>query len=744
MTRYIGLNQTLRDAAPAPVALENDYFDILGVFRLIRRRIGLIIAVAILVFVLAVPPIMAIKPSYHAYTRVLIEDPLATTLSVGSDARTNLNLATEMERLVSRDVSQSVVEALGLNELAEFNPALREPSLTERLIASIKSSVRDRVSAVFGTAPDVPQSGPAIEPPAANPLDPVIRAYLGSLSIGREAEGNIVSIGFTSQDPVIAAAVPNTLLKVYMESRAAEMNEQIRTAQEWFDTSIAEQRGRVQDAEADLDRFHRDAYPASAELRQANLDLIADLDIERMRGLRQRLELEATLRALDAAPTAADALALIQTPAAEGLWRDLQLRQRDLERLENRLGQKNVSVVAAQEALATTEAAVDVEIAQYRGTVTSGLAALGREERGIADARTDAQDTLLQQEEVLSRRTALGQSFSAEEAVLNRLEEQRRKLLARASLPLADIEVLMPTSLPAFPASRGRTSYLLVALVAAAALGLTAACAFELFDRSIRSPQQIRDVRGVGGAVLLPRVPRRFTRKTATPGLSHRHAAFGDSLRGMILSIERANGNRLPESLLVTSSEPAEGKSLIAAALAGELAMQGGPKVLLLDADLRRGRVHTMFSAPPGPGLSDLLNGDATLADVIRHDRRSGIFYVPVGTRRGRHLQNKAQLRAILTAARSHADIVIVDGPPSLVTTDATVLAQCADSTLFVAQWGRTSRQTLETGVDRLRIDPQTPLLVAINQVRPNRQKLYGFNDAPASEGVLRRYLREI
>ena len=743
MTRYVGLSQALRDAAPAPAQIESDEFDLLGVFRLIRRRIGLIVVMVILVLVLAIPAILAITPFYHAYSRVLIQDPLATTLSVGSDPRTDLDLATEMERLVSRDVSHSVVEALELDKRAEFNPVLREASAMDEVLSSLKSFIRNLVFAVFGARPDPAETEPEEETRTADPLDQVIRTYLGALSIGREAEGNVIVIGFTSQDPAVAAAVPNRLLKVYLDSRAAEMADQIRTAEDWFDARIAEQRERVQDVESKLERYLRTADPASNELRQANLDLIANLDAARTGLLRQRAELGQTLAALDGAGTAAEKLALVETSLAAGLRRDLRLQQRALNRLQTTLGERNAKVIEARERLALTDAEIEVEIAQYRDTLEASLASLVREGRGVSEGLESVQKALLRQEELLSRKTVLGQSFSAEQSVLHRLEEQRRTLLSRGDLPLADVEVLMPASLPSSPSSRGRTIYLLGALLAAAMLGLTAACVVELFDQSIRSPQQIRDLRGVGGAVLLPRAPRKLTRASVVKDLSRLDAAFGDALRGMILTLERTSNNELPESVLVTSSSPGEGKSVTAIALAGELASPSGPRVLLVDADLRRGRIHTMFDAPAGPGLAEILAGEAQLSNVVRRDAESGIAYVPVGTRRGGHLQNRDQLYAVLKAAKSHADIVIVDGPPALVTTDAAFLAQTCDRTLFVAQWGRTSRQTLEAGVDRLRLDPQNPILVAITRVRPSRQKLYGFNDAPASDGVLRRYLSE-
>ena len=744
MTGQMNFPSALRGAAPPPLTAEADELDLLGIFRLIRRRIGLIVLTGLVVLVAAIPAIFAMTPSYYAQSRLLIQSPLATTLSVEVDGLTDLNLTTEVERLMSRQVSTRVVEELKLDERAEFNPDLREPSATAEFVSTIRNAVKGVIEWAVGSAPQTSDPEPPVEAPAPDSMDLIVPAYLGALSISREPTGNIIGIGFSSQDPLLAAAVPNTLLRVYLDDQATERATQIRTADDWFAARITEQTQRIAAAEEDLDTYRKASGPASPELRAANLDMIADLDQERSSILRERVENQASLDALDAAETRAARVALVETPEAIGLRRQQQLQQRDLDRLLAKLGENSPIVIDARAGLVETEAAIDVEVEQYREKLEADLAALGRREAGAGEAMRSARGALLEQEAVLSRRTALEQDVATEKAVLKRLEEQRRTLAAKSNLPLTDIEVLVPATVPVHPYTRGRGIYLIAALMAAAALGLTTAVLLELFDRSVRSFQTLQDIPGLMPAGMLPRLPRRLARSSIASSGQWLEGPFGDALRGTLLTLERSNDGALPKSILVVSSLPGEGKSVLAASLAAELALVGARDVLLLDADLRHGRVHGLFDSEAEPGLAEVLAGDIALSEVIRHDAATGLSYIPRGNQRRGFMQDKSRIGAILNGKELEGRTVIIDGPPALATTDAALLAELATRTIFTVQWGRTSRKTIEAAIDRLRVDPRQPLLVAINRVRPRRHALYGFKDAPWHTNPLRRYLGAI
>ncbi|MFC5758648.1 O-antigen ligase family protein, partial [Rhizobium sp. GCM10022189] len=165
--------------------------------RLLRRRMGMIVAVMAVVMAASIVLISGLKPAYHAESRLMIHKPLATALSTGdAGGDAPLNVTSETERLLSRNVAERVIRDLRLDERPEFNPALRQASVVDRIRATLRGLV----------STDRPSQ------PAGDTIEPVVQAYYKALSVWRDGQSDVVEIGFTAGDPELAAAVPNRLI----------------------------------------------------------------------------------------------------------------------------------------------------------------------------------------------------------------------------------------------------------------------------------------------------------------------------------------------------------------------------------------------------------------------------------------------------------------------------------------------------------------------------------------------------
>ena len=161
--------------------------------------------------------------------------------------------------------------------------------------------------------------------------------------------------------------------------------------------------------------------------------------------------------------------------------------------------------------------------------------------------------------------------------------------------------------------------------------------------------------------------------------------------------------------------------------------------MLLVDADLARGRLHDLFGVDDHPGLADLLAGTCAPADVIRTDDATGIAFIPRGKASGATIDREAVAK-LAALARNDGRVLLIDSAPILGSAETAVLAGAVERTLVVARWGRTTRNALEAALDRLPSMRQERLFVAINMVRPRRHALYGFKDAALFSRTLRRY----
>ncbi len=729
MTRAEDFSLAMRPFLAAPPQFEprEGELDLTGAFRIVRRRIWLIAGVFMLLSLAALLPILLFLPVYSAQSRVLIQSaPVAAFAGPDRPGASPLNLPTEVERLRSRDVAAKVIQTLHLDERAEFNPALRQPSTVNRIRASILKVVRDMTG--YGGQPQDDN----------NRLDPVIRSFFEALRVATVPASNVIEIGFEAHDPKLAAAVPNTLLRVYLETRENDRSLRTAAADRWLAQRVREQEARLADAEQAVEAFGKAGGLASRELLAGNLKMIPDLNARQADLARSRGDLVAATTALGNAASPEDRIAMVDTPAGTELARELQLRRHELSRLLDVYGDSARPVVEARAKVEATSAAVGIEIARYKQTIGARTDAIDREDAAIRASLETAGAAVVGQERAAAQGRELEKTVSDEMAALAALTEQRRALAAQSELPAADIEVLSPATEPPYPTGRGRAFYLALAMGAAVLAGLTSAVLVEMLDDTVRSPRQLRRVLGGTPGALVRRLPGRIARKLPRILARRRDSAIADAVRGIVVGLEQANGGRFPASVLVTSPLAGEGKSMLAAALAVELA--ASRPVLLVDCDLHRGRLHALFGGLADAGLGDVLHGTAALADVVRIDKTSGVAYVARGRHRDKPLDQPC-LASILSYAKAQHRIVVFDSPPALSSVVASFIANAVDATLLVLRWGRTSQRSAETAIERLRSGETKPIVTVVNMVNPRRHALYGFSDPSACSFRSQRYM---
>jgi capsular exopolysaccharide synthesis family protein len=159
------------------------------------------------------------------------------------------------------------------------------------------------------------------------------------------------------------------------------------------------------------------------------------------------------------------------------------------------------------------------------------------------------------------------------------------------------------------------------------------------------------------------------------------------------------------QTVLISSAIPAEGKTLVSTNLAFALVRQSGCRVLLIDADLRSPRVHTMLRAPANPGLADYLQKTATEFEVIQRGGEEGLCLIPAGTHvtHPSELISSERMKEFLDRLRTAFDWIIIDSPPALPVADATVLGGMADGVLLVVRANSTPSEASQKACKDLR-----------------------------------------
>lgn len=260
--------------------------------------------------------------------------------------------------------------------------------------------------------------------------------------------------------------------------------------------------------------------------------------------------------------------------------------------------------------------------------------------------------------------------------------------------------VIDRAELPTSPISPQPVRNVGAGLLVGLALGVAAAVALDAFDRSIKDPTTAADV---FDAPYLGSVPKQRRLSLAPLAVLKPQSSAGESYRVLRTAIRFRDSSEPISTVLITSVAAGDGKSTIAANLALTMG-QDGARVVLIDGDLRRSKLDSLFDLPKGPGLTDALLGKVTLDEALVPYGR-GVRILRVGETElnpSEALGSQAMVD-LLDEARKTADIVIIDAPPVLPVADATVLAALVDGTVVVCRWGHTSlhaatvtRKTLE------------------------------------------------
>ena len=252
-------------------------------------------------------------------------------------------------------------------------------------------------------------------------------------------------------------------------------------------------------------------------------------------------------------------------------------------------------------------------------------------------------------------------------------------------------------------------------------LGVGLGFCFEYLDTRIKDPDEIKTVLGLS---LLGLVPA-FQRKEITgPPLfgDGVPAAFSEAFRGIRTNLLFASAAAGPKTVVVTSTGPGEGKSVVSSNIAASLA-HANMRVLLIDADMRLPQTHEIFGMSPEPGLSNVLVGNAKASDAVRRTTIPNLWLLPSGKLppNPAELLGSARFQEFIGSLDEHFDWVIIDSPPVMAVTDPGVLAHVATGVVFVVGSEMTSKWTARAALAQLDAARPNYLGAILNKVEVRR-----------------------
>ena len=675
----------------------------------------------------------------------------------------NITLQTQADLLESDTLALRVIEGLHLESARDFAPHFNPFGWLLNLVSP---------------------SGPADPPQAALDRSPkrrtrMLRIFSRNLSVRVVSGTRLIEIRYMSSDPETAAAVVNQLMQGLVEYTFQTRFNSTTQASVWLTGQLSDLKKQAESLQARVVALQRqsdvvslgvtdsqgreEAYSGVVDrLQQATATLSQSTANRILKGAVYQIvqsgdpELISGLSAnsiANGSPAMNSSLALIQSLRAQEATLQGQIAQ-DAVRLgpaHPRLVQSRANLAGVEKALAEEVRRVgerarnDYEIA--RNTEESSQKEFDAEKRKADSLNDKAIEYAIVRQEAEDSRGLY-------EDLLKRLKEAG----VLEGLRSTNITVVDPGRVPAVPKQPNVPIYLGLSLGAGLLTGICGAFLLDSIDDKIQSVEEIEMELGLVPLGVLPQLgepqwysPYKFAARPRTSPealTSNALAIFADpaspyteALRSLRTALLLAKSCAPPQVLLITSSVAAEGKSILSSNLAAVLA-QGGKRVLLVDADLRKPALGFRLGIHSSIGLSQFLTNDHDTEDIVHVPGASGFHLLTSGPTPPypAELLASARMKWALDRWREFYDFIILDTPPVLLVTDPVVLSSLADATLLVARYGMTNRLSLARSYRTLTDQStQERIGIVLNGVARNSSlhyEYYGYSVATRySEG---------
>ncbi|HEX5100183.1 MAG TPA: polysaccharide biosynthesis tyrosine autokinase [Polyangiaceae bacterium] len=606
--------------------------------------------------------------------------------------------ATQHQVLMSRHVTSTVVRALGLNHDSGF----------------------------LSMAP------PGVRPPAQQVTVDVAAEVLQSrLTVKPITDSRLVKVFYSDADPERARRVLSSLIDSYVDQNLERTLDSAGKRAEWLDTQLDKLKTELESQEMDLHDFKKRTNLLSvsfddqsnmlrAEIQQLNTTL-TDLK-SRQEKVAARLAVLQSINLED--PSAIPQTEILSNAALEPLRAAYITAQREVERLKAvGKGENHPEMQAALSNLRTSKDAVLNELKNARTGVAADLDAVHRELGGVTrlyeGAKSQAMELNLNEVHYGRLRRSKDNTEHMFGLVLERATESELSKL----MPFNNVRVLDRPLMPGGPVSPRPLMNLAFGGALGLLLGLAGALGRELSDRTVRGPEDAEDQLGSPSLGSLPdlsarsgrnslyygayygRRGRKGSAKTSQPPQdnadfapelivqTHPKSAAAEAARAVRTNLVFMSPDRPYRSLLVTSAGPAEGKTTVAASIAIAMS-QAGQRVCLVDCDLRRPRVHSIFGRSLEEGVTTALIDPSRLDAACFETMVPKLWIMPAGPTppNPADLVHSDAFGRLLASLTDRFDRVVVDSPPACLVTDAVILSTRVDATVLVVRAKKTRR----------------------------------------------------
>lgn len=563
--------------------------------------------------------------------------------------------------------------------------------------------------------------------------------YLSLLTVNPVKGTRLVEIQFTTPDPNLSQRLANAHAKAFIAMNVETSQELTQEARKFLDAKNDELRKVLEGSEEKLNRF-RQAHGIVSMEKGENVvvDRLVAVNQKLTEARAKRIEAESLKKTVENKP-----VQYLSEVATQGLVPSLRATLQNLEaervRLSSTFKPDHPRMLELNKQINEAQRSLKAEIGNMVKGIQENYSSARSKELALEAEAQKQQGLALTMKELGVEFAVLEEEVKVNrglyESVLNRLHSTN----VVNDLAISNMQVLQQAERPSFPSSPIPVNDLGLSAFLGIFFGVGLIFALEYLDSAVSTPQHVwgavalstfgvvPDLNSIKpllysrapGVGLLNRLTSlRLPSRSNPPGEliveHHPLSILTESYRTIRTALLFSQAERPPQVILLTSPSPGEGKTVTSLNLSVALA-QDGHKVITIDADLRKGRCHARLGLTNHRGLSNVLTGNIALKDGIQETSVSGLSLLARGIRPPNpgELLGSNKMKEVLASLRESYDFIIMDSPPAIAISDASVLSVNSDAVILVFHGKKTTRASARQAMERLEA-VRAPILGAI------------------------------
>jgi capsular exopolysaccharide synthesis family protein len=587
----------------------------------------------------------------------------------------------------------------------------------------------------------------------ADPLSPEelaqLEPYEDAIMAGEQVEGvvgtNLFLIKYRHTDPEMAQKVSNTIAEVFRANNIERATENSTQAEDILMREIADYQAKIRHDQEALFNFAREkGIPPT-------VDQTANVEVQRLSALSSQV-LEAENERKNAQAIYLSAKASKDPFAVPEIQKSGRITQLQ-ERISNLEEKKAALLVIYKEEwpevkkLTVTINRLNEEIQKAASDAIEGLQknyeAAQAHENSVRERYNEQRGKTTQQTRDQIEMTEFMQRLETNKQYLNTLLQKQRELQIAQGDRGNEVSIENYSRVPRAPVGPPRVRNVMIAFVLSLVAGIGLAFLLDFLDDTVKSLDDVDRYVHLPALALIPsggHVGARLNLKglphankpapdesTALAMLDDVRSPIAEAYRHLRTSLLLSSAGQPPKTILVTSSQPSEGKTTTAINTAFMLA-QTGAEVLIIDCDLRRPRLHAQFEVPNTKGLTTWLSGERDLDNLLQKSPKTPNLKIltsgPVPPNPA-ELIGSEEMRRLLGQLSERFAHIIIDSPPAISFTDASILSTMVDGVMLVVHGGRSSRAVVRRAKQQL-LDVGAHIFgVVLNNVKAEASDYY-------------------